>query len=86
MRCTAPPVAAGSEQGLSGPDAADWTSRIEAAVADLHVALYWADEHCRRRSRPGHQRVTVALVAGKRTAGVRPELAGQVPDPGRAAQ
>jgi predicted ATPase/DNA-binding CsgD family transcriptional regulator/DNA-binding XRE family transcriptional regulator len=38
-------IAAGSEQGLSGPDAADWTRRIEAAVADLHVALYWADEH-----------------------------------------
>ena len=37
-------IAAGSEQGLAGPDAADWTSRLEASVADLHVALYWADE------------------------------------------
>ena len=38
-------IATGSEQGLAGPDAAGWTSRLEAAVADLHVALYWADEH-----------------------------------------
>ncbi len=38
-------IATGSEQGLAGPDAAEWTSRLEAAVADLHVALYWADEH-----------------------------------------
>ena len=38
-------IAAGSEQGLSGADAADWTRRIEAAVADLHAALDWAEEH-----------------------------------------
>ena len=38
-------IAAGSEQGLAGPDAADWAARLEAAVADLHVALHWADEH-----------------------------------------
>jgi predicted ATPase/DNA-binding CsgD family transcriptional regulator/DNA-binding XRE family transcriptional regulator/Tfp pilus assembly protein PilF len=38
-------LAAGSEQGLAGPDAADWTSRLEAAIADLHGALYWADEN-----------------------------------------
>ncbi len=38
-------IAAGSEQGLSGAEAADWTRRIEAAVADLHAALDWADEH-----------------------------------------
>lgn len=38
-------VAAESEQGLSGADAADWTSRIEGAVADLHAALEWAGEH-----------------------------------------
>jgi predicted ATPase/DNA-binding CsgD family transcriptional regulator/DNA-binding XRE family transcriptional regulator len=38
-------IAAGSELGLGGADAADWASRLEAAVADLHVALYWAEEH-----------------------------------------
>jgi predicted ATPase/DNA-binding CsgD family transcriptional regulator/DNA-binding XRE family transcriptional regulator len=38
-------IAAGSEQGLSGPDAADWTRRIDAALADLDVALYWAEEN-----------------------------------------
>jgi predicted ATPase/DNA-binding CsgD family transcriptional regulator/DNA-binding XRE family transcriptional regulator len=38
-------IAAGSELGLGGADAADWTSRIEAAVPDLHVALYWAEEY-----------------------------------------
>jgi len=38
-------IAAGSELGLSGADAADWVGRLEAAVADLHLALYWADEH-----------------------------------------
>ena len=37
-------IAAGSEQGLAGPDATDWTRRLEVAVADLHVALHWADE------------------------------------------
>jgi predicted ATPase/DNA-binding NarL/FixJ family response regulator/DNA-binding XRE family transcriptional regulator len=38
-------VAADSEQALAGPDAADWTARVEGAVADMHLALYWADEH-----------------------------------------
>jgi predicted ATPase/DNA-binding CsgD family transcriptional regulator/DNA-binding XRE family transcriptional regulator len=38
-------IAAGSELGLGGADAAGWASRLEAAVADLHVALYWAEEH-----------------------------------------
>jgi predicted ATPase/Tfp pilus assembly protein PilF len=38
-------IAAGSEEGLSGPDAVGWTGRIEAAVADLHAALHWAEEH-----------------------------------------
>jgi len=37
-------IAAGSEQGLSGPDAADVASRLEAAVADLDAALHWADQ------------------------------------------
>jgi len=36
-------VAAGSEQGLFGPDAADWASRLETAVADLEAALHWAE-------------------------------------------
>ena len=38
-------IATGSEQGLAGPDAADWAGRLKAAVADLHAALRWADEH-----------------------------------------
>ncbi len=38
-------IAAASERGLGGADAADWTRRLEAAVPDLHVALYWAEEH-----------------------------------------
>jgi predicted ATPase/DNA-binding NarL/FixJ family response regulator/DNA-binding XRE family transcriptional regulator len=38
-------IAMGSEQGLAGPDAAYWTSRLEAAVADLHVALHWAADN-----------------------------------------
>jgi non-specific serine/threonine protein kinase len=38
-------IAAGSELGLGGADAADWATRLEAAVADLHESLYWAKEH-----------------------------------------
>jgi DNA-binding CsgD family transcriptional regulator/Flp pilus assembly protein TadD len=38
-------IAAGSEQGLSGPDAAAWTRRLEVAGPDLYLALHWADEH-----------------------------------------
>jgi len=38
-------IASGSEKGLAGPDAADWTRRLEMAVADLDLALHWADEH-----------------------------------------
>jgi len=38
-------VATGSEDGLGGADAANWTARLEAAVADLDVALRWADEN-----------------------------------------
>lgn len=37
-------IAAASELGLGGADAADWARRLEGAVADLHLALYWADE------------------------------------------
>jgi predicted ATPase/DNA-binding CsgD family transcriptional regulator len=35
-------LAAGSEDGLAGPDAASWAARLEAAVADLDTALQWA--------------------------------------------
>jgi predicted ATPase/DNA-binding CsgD family transcriptional regulator/DNA-binding XRE family transcriptional regulator len=38
-------VAAESEQALAGPDAADWAARMEAAVADLDLAMHWAGEH-----------------------------------------
>jgi non-specific serine/threonine protein kinase len=37
-------LAAGSEEGMAGPDAAAWTARLAAAMADLRVALAWADE------------------------------------------
>jgi predicted ATPase/DNA-binding CsgD family transcriptional regulator len=36
-------LAAGSEEGIAGPEAGRWTSRLEAAAADLDVALHWAD-------------------------------------------
>src|SRR5439155_8426084 len=35
-------LAIGSEDGLAGPDSASWAARLEAAVADLDVALQWA--------------------------------------------
>jgi predicted ATPase/DNA-binding CsgD family transcriptional regulator/DNA-binding XRE family transcriptional regulator len=38
-------VAAASELGLGGPDAAEWTRRLEVAGPDLYLALHWADEH-----------------------------------------
>ena len=38
-------LARASEPGLAGPDAASWTARLEAAVADLDIALQWADEN-----------------------------------------
>jgi non-specific serine/threonine protein kinase len=37
-------LAIASEEGMAGPDAAGWTRRLEAALADLDVALAWADE------------------------------------------
>ena len=37
-------LAVGSEAGMAGPDMARWTTRLEAASADLDVALAWADE------------------------------------------
>jgi non-specific serine/threonine protein kinase len=37
-------VAAESEPGLAGPDAADWAARMEAAVADLDLTMHWAGE------------------------------------------
>jgi predicted ATPase/DNA-binding CsgD family transcriptional regulator/DNA-binding XRE family transcriptional regulator len=38
-------VAAASEAGLVGPDAADWAARMEAAVPDLDLAMHWAGEN-----------------------------------------
>ena len=37
-------LAVDSEEGMAGPDVARWTTRLEAAQADLDVALAWADE------------------------------------------
>src|ERR1019366_4794161 len=37
-------AAKASEGGLASPDATAWTARLEAAVADLDVALRWADD------------------------------------------
>ena len=37
-------VAKASEAGLAGPEGGAWTTRLEAAAADLDVALRWADE------------------------------------------
>jgi predicted ATPase/DNA-binding CsgD family transcriptional regulator/DNA-binding XRE family transcriptional regulator len=38
-------LAADSEEGMAGPEMAAWTRRLEAALADLDVALQWADEN-----------------------------------------
>ncbi len=38
-------LAQGSETGLAGPDAAEWTARLTAAVADLDQALQWLEYH-----------------------------------------
>jgi predicted ATPase/DNA-binding CsgD family transcriptional regulator/DNA-binding XRE family transcriptional regulator len=37
-------LAIGSENGLTGPDASTWTTRLEVAVPDLQLALHWAEE------------------------------------------
>ena len=37
-------LAVDSEEGMAGPDVARWTTRLAAALADLDVALTWADE------------------------------------------
>jgi predicted ATPase/DNA-binding CsgD family transcriptional regulator len=37
-------LARGSEAGLAGPEVARWQPRLEAAVADLPLALRWAQE------------------------------------------
>ena len=37
-------LATGSEMGLAGPDSSLWAARLEAALADLDVALRWAQE------------------------------------------
>jgi predicted ATPase/DNA-binding CsgD family transcriptional regulator len=36
-------LARDSEEGMAGPGVADWTAGLEAALADLDVALHWAD-------------------------------------------
>jgi predicted ATPase/DNA-binding NarL/FixJ family response regulator/DNA-binding XRE family transcriptional regulator len=38
-------LAQGSETGLAGRDAAEWTHRLAAASADLDQALQWSEEH-----------------------------------------
>jgi predicted ATPase/DNA-binding CsgD family transcriptional regulator/DNA-binding XRE family transcriptional regulator/Tfp pilus assembly protein PilF len=38
-------LAVASERELVGPDAARWTSRMEAAVPDLDLALQWAQDN-----------------------------------------
>ena len=38
-------LAASSEHGLAGPGCASWAARLEAAVADLDVALQWAADN-----------------------------------------
>ena len=38
-------LAVDSEEGMAGPDVARWTTRLEAAQADLDVALAWADQN-----------------------------------------
>ena len=38
-------LAADSEEGMAGPDVASWTGRLEAALADLDVALQWAEDN-----------------------------------------
>lgn len=40
-------LAVASETGLAGPDAPAWTARLEAAAADVDVALQWALENAR---------------------------------------
>ncbi len=37
-------LALGSENGLAGRDAAEWTARLEAATADLDQALQWSED------------------------------------------
>ncbi len=38
-------LAIASEDGLTGPEASAWTTRLEAAVPDLQLALHWLEEH-----------------------------------------
>jgi predicted ATPase/DNA-binding NarL/FixJ family response regulator/DNA-binding XRE family transcriptional regulator len=38
-------IARRSESGLAGPEAAAWKARLEAVIADLRVALQWAEEN-----------------------------------------
>ena len=38
-------LAQGSETGLVGRDAAEWTARLASATADLDQALHWLEDH-----------------------------------------
>jgi predicted ATPase/DNA-binding CsgD family transcriptional regulator/DNA-binding XRE family transcriptional regulator len=38
-------LAQGSETGLAGRDAAEWTARLASATADLDQALHWLEDH-----------------------------------------
>ncbi len=38
-------LARGSETGLAGRDAAEWTARLASATADLDQALQWLEDH-----------------------------------------
>jgi non-specific serine/threonine protein kinase len=38
-------LAQGSETGLAGRDAAEWSARLAAAAADLDQALQWSEDH-----------------------------------------
>ena len=78
-------LAQGSESGLVGPDAAEWTARLAAATADLDQALQWLESRGDLRLGPGHGRGVVALVAAPWPAELRPGLAGPVAGPGGPA-
>ena len=82
-RCTSPRSRPAASRDWPARTRPTGPRRLEAAVADLHAGAALGGRARRRRPRPGHQRGAVALVAGQRPARGRPELAGQVPDPGR---
>jgi predicted ATPase/DNA-binding CsgD family transcriptional regulator len=74
-------LARASESGLTGPDSADWTARLDAAAPDLDVALLWAAEH---PESPAGLDMSAALwrwwLASGRVAAGRAWLARLLPD------